>query len=61
MIEFYKYVEGSVPRTPYKYQKYIPKMGKPTKCIQLSNCPANFTPVSITVSAFIAQNNLISF
>ena len=40
MIAFYKYLYagGSAPRTPYKYQRYIPEMGKPAKCVQLSSC-----------------------
>ena len=47
MIEFYKYLYAgsSAARRPYKYQKYIPEMEKPNKRVQLSSCPANFTPV----------------
>ena len=39
MIEFYKYFyAGGFPlRTPHDYQKYIPEMGKPAKCVQLSS------------------------
>ena len=50
MIEFYKYLYagGSAPRTPYKFQKYIPEIERPNKCIQLSSCPANFTPAKYT-------------
>ena len=33
------------PRTLYKYQIYISKIGKPNKCVQLSSYPANFTLV----------------
>ena len=44
MFEFYIYLYagGSGPRTPYKFQKDIPEIGKSNKCAQL---PANFTPV----------------
>ena len=27
------------------HQKYIPEIEKPNKCVQLSSCPPNFTPV----------------
>ena len=41
MIEFYKYfyAEGSAPCIPYKYQKYIPEMEKPSKCVQVTFRP----------------------
>ena len=39
MIEFYKYLYavGFALRTPYEYQKNIPEMEKPAKCIQQSS------------------------
>ena len=39
IIEFCKYLYAgrSAARTPYKYQKYIPEMGKTSNCFQLSS------------------------
>ena len=53
MIEFYKYfyAEGSAPWTPYKYQKYIPEMEKPNKCVPLTFRPVlkadNVIPIKV--------------